>query len=133
MSSSSESAQRSSLERSLRTGVEKKGMVVGEREFCGDGLPEAGAGAGVGSEGADVVEATFAWEADDAVVVAGAGEAAVWVTSGAKETAMVVAGMEVAPRSRILGAMGGVGRRDGRGKRGGEVDGCRAASSAAGG
>lgn len=120
------------MEQSLRTGVGKKGVAVGERELCGDGLPEAGAGAGVGSKGAVVVEAADVWEADGAVLVAGAGEAAVWVTSGTEETAMVVAGMEVAPRSRILGAMGGVGRRDGRGKRGGEVDGCRAASPAAG-
>jgi hypothetical protein len=97
MSSSSESAQRSSLEQSLRTGVGKKGVAVGERELCGDGLPEAGAGAGVGSKGAVVVEAADVWEADGAVLVAGAGEAAVWVTSGTEETAMVVAGMEVAP------------------------------------
>lgn len=114
------------MEWPLRAGIRKKGAAVGERELRGDRLLEAGAGAGVGSE------------ANGTAVVADAGEATVWdadgttVVADAEETTVGVASMEVAPRSRVSRAMGGVGRREGRGKRGGEVDRCRAASSTAG-
>jgi hypothetical protein len=74
------------LGRSLRAGVGKKGVAMGERKLDGDAHPEASAGAGVRLEGTDVAGVAGTGEVE-AWVTTGAWEAATWETFGAGEAA----------------------------------------------